>query len=126
MEGVGRMEIYRFDQGVCRTVHKYDSNFLMTKLLVTEGITHIGCMYIEPGEVVGYHQATVDQLFIVVHGEGVVRTTEEDRTVIQKGQAAFWKQEEWHETKATTSMVVIVTEAENMRPEHFLQLVSES
>jgi hypothetical protein len=44
-----------------------------------EGEVQIGCMHIGAGGIVGYHQATVRQLFLVVTGTGWVRGADETR-----------------------------------------------
>jgi quercetin dioxygenase-like cupin family protein len=76
----------------------------------------IGCMHIGAGGIVGYHQATVRQLFLVVAGTGWVRGKDEPRQPIAAGQAAYWEAGEWHESGSQDGMTAIVIEATTLDP----------
>jgi quercetin dioxygenase-like cupin family protein len=43
-----------------------------TRIIKTSEPSILGCMYIESNGVVGYHEAPVPQLILVVQGEGWV------------------------------------------------------
>jgi quercetin dioxygenase-like cupin family protein len=73
-------------------------------------------MHIGAGGIVGYHQATVRQLFLVVAGTGWVRGTDESRQPIAAGQAAYWEAGEWHESGSQDGMTAIVIEATTLDP----------
>ncbi|WP_241774594.1 MULTISPECIES: hypothetical protein [Lysinibacillus] len=63
------MEIFKFSQDLSNQVINYDSiDVFYTKIMKTVEPTNIGFMYIEPGGVVGMHEAPVPQLFIVIQG----------------------------------------------------------
>lgn len=112
------MKIYRFDAGVGKVIDKFDSvNFIMSRIVRTSEPAHIGCMHIGENGVVGYHQAVVPQLFLVVQGEGWVRAEGTERIVIRAGQAAFWVTGEWHESGSDAGMVALVIESEELNPE---------
>jgi gentisate 1,2-dioxygenase len=115
------MQLFRFDTAVGRSITRYDSvNFTISPIVrrwdAALPIMHIGCMHIGAGGVVGYHQATVPQLFLVVQGDGWVTSTERIHQPIATGQAAFWQQGEWHESGSHDGMTVIVIEAEHLDP----------
>lgn len=77
----------------------------------------INCAYLEPNGVIGFHKATIPQLFLVVQGEGWVRgEAPESRRPIKAGEAAFWDEGEWHESGTETGMVVILIEGEDIDP----------
>lgn len=65
------MNLFTFAKKAGTAMTKYNpklpSYTRITKL--TESAV-IGCMYIEPNGVVGYHEAPVPQLFLVVQGKG--------------------------------------------------------
>lgn len=63
---------------------------------------------------VGYHQAVVPQLLLIVEGEGFVRGETDDYINVQRGEAVFWNQGEWHETKTDTGLTAIVIESEEL------------
>lgn len=88
----------------------------MTRVAGHGGQIHIGCMYLEEGGLVGYHEAVVNQLFFVVQGEGWVRGESDEKVQIQAGEAAFWQKNEGHEAGTDTSMTAIVLEAEGLDP----------
>ncbi len=81
---------------------------------------HIGCVHIGPSGVVGYHQATVPQLFLVVGGSGWVTSVDRVHHPIAAAQAAFWQEGEWHESGSDDGMMVIVIEAEALDPAQWM------
>ncbi|GAB6928135.1 hypothetical protein JCM10914A_21180 [Paenibacillus sp. JCM 10914] len=115
------MRLFRFDKEVGKSIAAYGSQqFMMSKLLMSkEGmkIHHIGCMHIGPDGLVGEHPATIDQLFIVVSGEGWVTANHGPRRIIKTGQAAFWTSGEVHESGSSEGMTVIVVEGNGLEPE---------
>lgn len=121
------MKLFSFNKEVGRNIPAFNSkNFIISKIirLSGEGDTHVNCMHIGPEGVVGYHQAPIAQLFLVVQGEGWVRTNDNDRTVIKAGQAAFWTEGEWHESGSDEGMTVIVIESPQMDPAPFMAPLS--
>lgn len=138
------MRIYYFGADVGRSVPHYDSNFSINILLRTTGElpagadaaeyspgtvmtrrgVQISCMHIPAGGVVGYHQASVPQLFLVVAGEGWVRGEAPERTKITADYAAFWKSGEWHESGSDLGMTAIVIEGEELNPKLFVHLLT--
>jgi quercetin dioxygenase-like cupin family protein len=115
------MKLYRFDVQAGKSITRYDSKHLIfSRIVRTSAAAHIGCMHLGPNGVVGYHQAVVPQLFLVVQGEGWVRGEEEERTPLHAGQAAFWQAGEWHESGTETGMMVIVIESEELDPSSFM------
>jgi len=105
------MKLFRFDVEVGEGVDRFGSSgFVISKIvrLYEEAVVH--CAYLKADGVIGFHQATTPQLFLVVHGRGWVRGAEPDRTPIQAGQAAYWKKNEWHESGTETGMTAILIE----------------
>ena len=113
------MRILPFDpQVVGRAIDRFESaNVLLSPIARFTGPGQIGCFYLGPQGVVGYHQAAIPQLFLVVQGEGWVRGEAPDGAVpISAGQAAFWEAGEWHESRSDTGMLAIVIESEALDP----------
>jgi quercetin dioxygenase-like cupin family protein len=122
-EGV-YMEIYRYDSGVGRTINAFDSkNVVMTKIIQESGEFHIGCMHLSEQAVVGYHQATVNQLFDVVQGSGTVRNGDSDFIGVQAGEAIFWEKGEGHETISKEGLWAIVIEGETVKPAKMMERI---
>ena len=115
------MKLFRFGPEVGVPITMFGSRgAVLSRILRTSGDARIGCMHIDPGGVIGYHQASADQLFLVVGGEGWVRGGGVERRSIESGIAAFWRGGEWHESGAGTGMTAIVIEAETLDPAKFL------
>jgi quercetin dioxygenase-like cupin family protein len=120
------MKIYRFDANVGRSITQFDSDFTMAGIIrvagrdVSDGQIQVGCMHIPAGGRVGYHQAMVPQLFLVVAGEGWVRGNAETRRPVHAFEAAFWRGGEWHESGSETGMTAVVIEGEGIDPSSFM------
>ncbi len=111
------MKIFRFDPEVGKNIDRYKSSgFIISRVAHLSGEAFINCAYLSPQGSIGYHQATVPQLFLVVQGEGWVRGEAPDRTSIQAGQAVFWDEGEWHGSGTETGMTAIIIEGTNFDP----------
>jgi len=106
------MKIFRFDCESGKVIDLYNSSgFTLTKVAHLLEETMIQFAYLAPDGLVGYHQTTVPQLFLVVQGEGWARGQELERTRIQAGQGVYWEEGEWHEAGTETGMTAIIIEA---------------
>ncbi len=106
------MKLFRFDRETGRIIDRYNSSGLtLTRVAHLLEETMIQCAYLGPGGSIGYHQATVPQLFVVVQGEGWVRGEAPERTAIHSGQGAYWEEGEWHAVGTETGMTAILIEA---------------
>lgn len=119
------MKLFRFDQQVASAIEVYDSvNAAFARIVRTQEPVAIGCIRLGTNSVLGYHPAVVDQLFLVVDGEGWVRGKDDtERVSISAGQAAFWLAGEGHESGSDEGMVVMVIEGEGLEPERFMPLI---
>ncbi|MFD1677474.1 cupin [Alicyclobacillus fodiniaquatilis] len=98
----------------------FDSNFIMSRILLTDEPTQIGCVYLEAGGIIGFHQALSAQLLLVVHGPASVRCDSESEVCVSVGDAVFWEKGEWHETKTETGLMAIVIESEALNPTKYM------
>ena len=115
------MHIFRFDRDSARPIPAFGStNAYIARGVRTPGPTQIGCFYLEPGGVVGYHQATCPQLLLVVQGEGWVRAGDGARVPVKAGDALFWEAGEWHETGTDSGLTALPIEAEGLNPGQFM------
>jgi mannose-6-phosphate isomerase-like protein (cupin superfamily) len=111
------MKIYRFDAAVGRKIEAFDSvNFIMAKVARLTAETRVSCAYLGPGGSIGYHQAVVDQLMLIVQGEGWVRGETTERLPVTVGHAVYWPQGEWHETTTDAGVMAMVIESEALNP----------
>lgn len=115
------MRIFKFSkEEVGKKISQYNSDFTMSRIIQTEKVTNIGCMYLEENGIIGYHQAVVPQLLLIMNGEGFVRGESEEYFKVQPGDAVFWEKDEWHETKTDKGLTAIVIESEELNPERFM------
>lgn len=114
------MKIFRFDQDVGKKITHFNSDFVMSRIIRTEHEVQIGCMHLEANGIIGYHEASVSQLLLVVNGEGWVRGDGTGKVMVKAGDAVFWEKGEGHETSTADGLTAIVIESEQLRPTEFL------
>ncbi|MGG4268540.1 cupin [Peribacillus simplex] len=94
-----------FKKEVGKKITKFDSNFVMSRITQTEKVAHIGCMHLDENGLIGYHQAVVPQLLLIVNGEGWVRDETDEYIKVHSGEVVFWDKGEWHETKTDRGLL---------------------
>jgi hypothetical protein len=67
------MEIYQFKKETGKKITKFNSDFVMSRITQTQKPAHIGCTHLDENGIIGYHQAVVPQLLLIVSGEGWVK-----------------------------------------------------
>jgi quercetin dioxygenase-like cupin family protein len=116
------MEFYKFNKDSGKKISKYNSDFIMSRIIQTNKTTNIGTMYLDKNGIVGYHQAAVPQLLLILNGEGYVRNEKDEYFKVESGDAVFWEKDEWHETKTAIGLTGIVIESEELTPALFMPL----
>lgn len=106
------MEFYRFDKMTGKPITKFNSDFVLSRIIKTNTHAHIGCMYLEKDGHVGYHQAGLPQLLLIVGGSGWVRGEGETKYLVNEGDIVFWESGEWHETTSDNGLTAIIIESE--------------
>ncbi len=66
------MKIFDFSEKVGKQITAFQSNFIMSKIVNHQGNIHIGAMHLKENGIIGYHEAVVSQLLLIVDGEGYV------------------------------------------------------
>lgn len=110
------MEIFKFNKNSGQQISKFNSDFIMSRIIQTTQAAHIGCMHLEKDGVVGYHRAVCPQLLLIVSGVGCVRGEQDNFFEVAAGDAVFWNKDEWHETKSAEGMMAIVIGSEELVP----------
>ncbi|MFJ5565725.1 cupin domain-containing protein [Lysinibacillus xylanilyticus] len=116
------MQLYQLSKENGKNITQFKSNFIMSRFINTEASASIACMYLEENGVIGYHQAVVPQLLLIIEGEGYVRNEQEQYYQVQPGDVVFWEKGEWHETKTDKGLTGIVIESEQLNPAAFMPL----
>ena len=109
------MKLYRFEKENGQEVHNYSSvSSFYTKIMKTVEPTNIGLMYIEKGGIIGYHEAPVAQLFIIVEGEGWIEGEDRNKIILQSGEGVLWKKGEGHSCGSDNGTTALVIQASHM------------
>jgi len=111
------MKTFRFDSEVGNRIDDFGSSgFVISRVVHLPDEAVVNCAYLDANGVMGYHQATVPQLFLVVQGEGWVRGESPGKTPLKAGQAAYWEKGEWHESGTEMGMTAIIIEGSGFDP----------
>jgi quercetin dioxygenase-like cupin family protein len=114
------MKFYNFNKESGKQITKFNSDFIMTRIIQTNSAASIGCMHLEENGLIGYHQAVGPQLLLILSGDGLVSIDCEKYFKVQPGDAVFWEKDEWHETKTTKGLTAIVIESGELNPSSFM------
>lgn len=115
------MRIFDFSAQQSKLITQYGSqNSIISHLVHGDGHFFIVCIRVQAGGFLGRHEATNNQLFCVVEGEGTVCGTDDVFVPIKAGQAAFWVSGEFHETRSEKGLTAMVFEGENVHPHESL------
>lgn len=121
------MRRYRFDPRGGRRVEAFgSSDVTATPLQHTPARLVVTALRVEAGGRVGEHEATLDQLFLVVEGHGWVAGPDGARLPLGAGEAAFWHAGEHHGAGSDTGMSVIVLEGEGLEPQAHLRVLDDA
>jgi gentisate 1,2-dioxygenase len=104
------MKVLDFRPEKSRLVKRYGSRFRIVSSQIVVGRLTVSCMYLDPGGHVGRHRTTTRQLFMIVKGQGWVRTGKGNRRPMRSGEGVSWKTGEWHEAGSDEGMTVVVVE----------------
>lgn len=105
------IKIFKLNQRQAKTITKFDSLFVMSRILKTTEATHVNWIHLDKNGVVGNHQATMSQLLFIVEGEGWVKGDTDEYMKIYRGDIVFWEKDEWHETKTEHGVTAIIIES---------------
>ncbi|PHE01101.1 cupin [Bacillus toyonensis] len=108
------MKIFDFSEKSGKRISVFQSNFIMSKIVNHQGNVHIGAMHLQENGIIGYHEAVVSQLLLIMDGEGYVCGADKEKIKIRAGQAVFWEKGEFHETSTEHGLLGIIMEAENL------------
>ena len=120
------MKIFDFSEKVGKQITAFQSNFIMSKIVKHQGNIHIGAMHLKENGIIGYHEAVVSQLLLIVDGEGYVCGANKEKVKVEAGQAVFWEKGEFHETSTEKGLMAIVMEAEDLERAILMPIKEES
>ena len=118
------MQIIGFDQSSALKSDRFGgSGVMISRIVRLRSETQASLLFFEPGSRVGDHPAATQQLFLVVAGQGWVRSEEGQPVPIQVGEGALWETGERHESGTDEGMTVMIIESEAVEPLGSLRFV---
>ena len=120
------MKIYRFDIEVGKEIEQFGSvKAIISKVVNLESEAVVNVAYIRPMERIISQQAAASQLFMLVEGEGWVRSESDEIFPVQEGQAMYWEKDEWHESGSENGMTAVIIEGVNFDPAKLMPLLQK-
>jgi quercetin dioxygenase-like cupin family protein len=105
------LKVFDLQGAEARAIGQHGSNrATASPLTVPEGDAHVVRIRLEPGGVLGRHAGQVDQLFVVVEGEGIASGADAE-VQVAAGTAVYWPAGEEHETRTDTGLTALVVES---------------
>jgi mannose-6-phosphate isomerase-like protein (cupin superfamily) len=115
------VKIFRFDADVGQAIDKYNSiNAVIARISHLKQEVWVNCIHLGPGGMLGYHEASTSQLFLVVKGTGWVRGLATERVAVGAGRAVYWEAGEGHESGTEDGMAAVVIEGAHLEPWQFM------
>ncbi|WP_043464835.1 cupin domain-containing protein [Kitasatospora sp. MBT66] len=104
------MELFRFDRAE-KVVDRFDSTgATATRVAAGAGSVHVTCLAVEAGGTIGTHPAPVDQLFLVIAGEGWVAGPDGHRVPVTAGDGVRWSPGEEHTSGTDHGLTALALE----------------
>lgn len=97
-----------------RQVERFGSVGVTALPVVRADAYSVTSLRIEPGGVIGRHQATQRQLLVVIEGGGWTAGDDRVRTPIRAGQAVVFEAGEAHETGTDSGLTVLAIESADL------------
>ena len=121
------MQRYRFDPGRGHVVAAHGSRAVQAGAVQhTPALLVVTSLQFGAGGELGAHEAPVDQLFLVVEGDGWAAGPEGRRAPLRAGEAAFWHAGERHAAGSATGMKAFVLEGEGLDPDAQLEALGHA
>ncbi|WP_213421230.1 cupin domain-containing protein [Bhargavaea massiliensis] len=114
------MKLFEFDVTKAKRVTHGGSDFTIQPFVRSGGRCQTALMTLGNNGVIGYHQAAVPQLLVVLAGSGTVCNEEKRHVPVREGSAVFWDRGEWHETRSAKGMTALVIEGEGLKESDIL------
>jgi quercetin dioxygenase-like cupin family protein len=113
------MEILRFTEGGARAIgwRPYEVELASSiKLAEGEGEAHAYVIYLEPGGIIGPHEAGFGQILLALAGSGWVAGADDKRVSLAEGEAAFIGRGEIHSKGSDDGMTAFMIQVRDLTP----------
>jgi hypothetical protein len=106
------VDVFRFDRGE-KVIERFGSAGLRaTRVATGNGEIQLTCLALAANGVIGTHQATGTQLFLVIAGEGWVAGPDGQRVPVSAGWGARWEDGEVHTSGTEDGLVALAVEGD--------------
>jgi len=79
-----------------------------------EGELHVYVVYLEPGRVIGPHEAGFGQLYFAASGDGWIAGGDGERIALAEGEAAFIQRGEIHSKGSQTGLTALMVQVRDL------------
>lgn len=115
------MKVLAFGRDVAKALSAHGSRHAaVSRVARIEGRVQVAVIHLGPAGTVGRHPAVVNQLFMVVAGDGWVEGGDGKRVAVGPGRAAFWTAGEEHASGSDSGLIAVVVEAKDLDPDAFM------
>lgn len=115
------MKVFAFGRDVAKALSALGSQHAaVSRVARIEGRVQVAVIHLGPAGTVGRHAAVVNQLFMVVAGNGWVEGGDGKRVAVGPGRAAFWAAGEEHASGTDAGLIAVVIEAKDLNPDAFM------
>jgi hypothetical protein len=120
------MKIYRFDTEAGKEDEPFGSvKAIIARVLQLDNKAEVNAVYINPGEHLSVQQAMSQQIFLIVNGEGWVKSEPSEKKTVQQGQAVFWGESELPESGTDSGMTAVIIGNIDIDPVKLMPLLQE-
>ena len=113
------MQVIRGDRLQWAAVDRFESRgFALSRMAggAEADALFVADIRLDPGGLIGRHPAVGDQCVVVLAGDAEVVDGEGRSERVSAGDAVFWADGEWHETRTRGGLTAIVVEAPRLYP----------
>jgi hypothetical protein len=120
------MKIFRFDPKASKEDEQFGSvKAIIARVLQLDNNAEVNAVHIHPSEHLSVQQAMTQQLFLIVNGEGWVKSESGEITTVKQGQAIFWGESELPESGTDLGMTAVIIGNINIDPVKLMPLLQE-
>ncbi|MGB7876713.1 MAG: hypothetical protein WBL25_20205 [Anaerolineales bacterium] len=120
------MKIFRFEPEAGKEDDQFGSlKAIIARVVQMDDEAKINAIYLQPNKSMSHQQAMTQQLFLLVKGNGWVRSESDKILAITEGQAMLWEKDEWHESGTENGMTAVIIETVNIQPAELMPLLQE-
>ena len=120
------MKIFQFELETGNDEGQFGSvKAIIAKVVQLDNEAKINAVYLHPNKSISYPPAMTQHLFLLVDGEGWIKSESGEIQAVRQGQAIFWENDEWHESGTDSGMTAVIIDNINIQPVELMPLLQE-